>query len=115
MDLIAFLKENLKDVAYIVGAIATFIFGTKYRKLTNAKAATDVQGGELDNVEAALKIYRVMLDDLQKKLTEAEKAYDVLAQRFHTTLDKKNQLEADNKLLRIENELLKDEIKKIKQ
>lgn len=102
-----FFVNNFKDIAYLVGAVVTFFLGRKIRVLNVKKEEASVQTTELDNVEAALKIYRVMLSDLQQKLTEAEQAYQVLEQRFQSSLEEKRALEEEN--IKLKQEL--DEIK----
>lgn len=100
MDIIGFLKENFKDLLYILGAIASFFVGTRLRKLNVKKEEVNVQAGELENVEAALKIYRLMLTDLQEKLAKAEEAYLVIEERLHKSIENNKALYDENKKLK---------------
>ena len=79
-----------------------FFLGKKQRKQNIQEKEAQITTLELENVEAALKIYRVMLDDLQIKLTEAQKAYTLLETRFQTAIDRNNEL--DNKVTKLETE-----------
>ena len=100
IDMLTFLKDNFKDVLYIIGAIMTFFIGKKVRKLGIKQTETTVQAGELENVEAALKIYRTMLTDLGEKLKEAEAAYNIIEQRYHKAMSEKQLLIEENKVLK---------------
>lgn len=101
-NILEFLKEHFKDVIYISGAIATFFIGAKVRKINVQKEEVAVQAGELDNVETALKIYRLMLTDLQEKLKIAEEAYIVIEKRLHESIEARKALFDENQKLKTE-------------
>lgn len=100
LDILGFLKDNFKDFLYIIGAVVSFFVGKRLRKLNVQKEEVSVQAGELDNVEAALKIYRTMLNDLQARLKEAEAAADMIEKRYHKAVEEKEQLLEENKQLK---------------
>ena len=83
----------------MLGAIAMFFLGKRKRKQSYKAQEVDIISGELDNVEAALKIYRVMLDDVQIKLAEAQKAYVLLEKRFQVAIQRNVELEKENSYL----------------
>lgn len=100
------LQENFKDIIYIGGAIASFFVGSKLRRINIEKEAVVVQATELENVEAALKIYRLMLTDLQDNLKKAEAAYLSIEEKLHKSLEVRKALFDENQKLKIEiNEL----------
>ena len=96
MDVTGFFENNFKDLLYIVGAIISFLVGKQVRRLNIKKQTSDIQSAELDNVEAALKIYRTMLNDLQEKLKEVELAADLIEKRYHKTVEEKQALIEEN-------------------
>jgi len=108
INIIAFLEQNFKELLYIIGAIFAFLMGRKSRKLTDKGKEVSIMTGELENVEVALKIYRVMLTDLQDQLKKAEEAYDVIEKRLQ------NSIENNRKLVK-ENQELKEKIKWMQQ
>lgn len=101
------IGDYIRDILYVSGAIATFFVGKRVRTLNAKKQEVDIERSELDNVEAALKIYRTMLNDLQTKLKEAEEAYGMLEARFTAAIEK-------NQVLIAENEQLKRQINETK-
>jgi hypothetical protein len=100
IDILGILKDNFKDLLYILGAIGTFLVGRRLRGLNEQKTEVSIQTSELDNVEAALKIYRTMLSDLQVKVKEAEEAYTILESRYQKSLEEKRALIEENKILK---------------
>ena len=97
------LKQHFKELISILGGIGMFFLGKKARKQSLKVTDVEITTGELDNVESALKIYRVMLDDLQVKLTEAQKAYVLLEKRFQVAALKNKQYEIEVENLKTEN------------
>jgi len=100
MNITDFLRDHFKDALYIGGAVVSFFVGTKLRKLNVKKEEVNVQTSELENVEAALKIYRLMLTDLQEKLKKAEEAYMVIEERLHASIENNKTLSDENKKLK---------------
>lgn len=105
-DFVFILKEYFREILSVIGAISMFFIGKKKRTQIDKEQNVNIVSGELDNVETALKIYRVTLDDLQSRLTEAQTAYIFLEKRFQRAVveNKKfkeeiNTLEEQNKLL----------------
>lgn len=95
-----FVVEYFKDILYILGAILSLFVGRKLEKLRAQKEEVNIQAGELENVEKALKIYRTMLNDMQEKLKEAEDAYEYLEGKFTKALERNKALEAENATLK---------------
>lgn len=95
-NLIEFILNNFKDILYMTGVIASFFVGRKTKKANEKKAVAQAQSIELDNVEAALKIYRTMLEDMKHKLEEAEAAYSIIEARYHSAIESKKALIAEN-------------------
>jgi chromosome segregation ATPase len=106
------LKEHFREIISILGGIGMFFLGKKKRKQAEKSQNVSITGGELDNVEAALKIYRVMLDDLQTKLTEAQLAYTSLEERFQEAAAKNKKYEENILILEEDNEYLKQRLDK---
>lgn len=102
IDILGFLELYIKDLIYILGTIASFFIGNKLRKINIKKEQVNVQSGELENVESALKIYRMMLTDLQEKLKTAEEAYIVIEERLHKAIENNKILFEENKKLKMQ-------------
>ena len=107
------LQQHLKDLLYISGAVLSFFAGSKLRKVNLDKEAVYITHGELENVEAALKIYRLMLTDLQVQLKKAEEAYLVIEQRLHKSLEIRKALTEENIKLKIELDEIRGNSKQI--
>jgi len=101
LDFLQIFKDHFKDILYLGGAIISFLAGRRLREATGKKGEADAQGSELENVEVALKIYRVMLTDLQDKLKKAEEAYTVIEKRLHQSIENNKSLYEENKKLKI--------------
>lgn len=108
-DILSVFKDNLKELLYIGGVVASFFVGRKLRGLRAQKEEVSIQTSELENVETALKIYRTMLSDLQEKLDEAEEALEIIEIRFQESLQENVSLREENKILKEENKRLKDQ------
>lgn len=100
MDIIEIFRTHFKDLLYILGAVISFFVGTRLRKLNVQKEEVSLQAGELENVEAALKIYRTMLSDLREKLKEAEAAADMIERRYRLAIEDNEALVDENKQLK---------------
>jgi ribosomal protein L16 Arg81 hydroxylase len=105
-----FLKGYFKEILSVLGGVGMFFLGKKARKQTLKEKDAQITSTELENVEAALKIYRVMLDDLQVKLTEAQKAYSLLESRFQVAIKKNKEYESEVNRLTTENDYLTDKL-----
>ena len=115
IEIFTLLKTYFKEILSVLGGIGMFFIGKRARKIREKKEVTEVTAGELENVEAALKIYRVMLDDLQVKLTEAQKAYTLLEERFQVSLKKNQDFKHKISTLETENQYLTDRLKNCKE
>lgn len=109
-EFIFLLRDYFKEILSVAGAIGMFFLGKKKRKQDVKSQNVSIIGGELDNVEAALKIYRVMLDDLQAKLTEAQSAYVLLEQRFQVASGKNKEFKEKISMLEAENSYLSNKL-----
>ena len=114
-EIFTLIKEYFKEILSVLGGIGMFFLGKKQRANTIKQQSVNITSSELENVEAALKIYRTMLEDLQIKLTEAQDAYNLLAGRFHEALQKNKDYESQVKKLSIENTYLNDRLKDCKK
>ena len=108
LELWSFLKSYFKEIIGILTAIFMFFLGKRKREQNTKLTEVEITGNELYNVETALKIYKVMLDDLQIKLTEAQRAYGLLTEKFKEALDTKNACEKELARLRGELKQFKD-------
>lgn len=112
-ELVALMKEYFKEILSVLGAVGMFFLGKRKRNQTHKEKDVQILGGELENVEAALKIYRGMLEDLHTKLTEAEKAYTLLEGRFQIAIKRNKDFENQVNMLTSENKYLLDKINKL--
>ena len=97
------------------GTIVALIHNRGLVFIKDKKIEVETTTAELENVEAALRIYRGMLSDLQVKIDEAEKAYSLLEDRFHKAVKSNKTHEATIKGLKTENKILREELNKFKK
>lgn len=110
VEILVLFKEYFREILSVLGGIGMFFLGKKKRKQDSKETDANITNRELENVEAALKIYRVMLDDLQIKLTEAQKAYSLLEDRFSQAAKRNKDYESEVTKLYIENKDLKNRL-----
>lgn len=110
IEIITLLKEYFKEILSVLGGVGMFFIGKRSRKLAEQQTSGQIVGGELENVEAALKIYRGMLEDLHLKLMEAEKAYTLLEERFQVAMKRNKDYESEVSRLTKQNDYLTDEL-----
>ena len=79
------------------------------------KNLADVQSGELDNVEKAVKFYREQLEDIAKRWKEATDEANTMNGLYRQAIKDLNSMEIRFNKLADENRALIEELKKYKQ
>ena len=95
----------------LVGIITSF--GTWFA--ARRKNLADVQSGELDNVEKAVKFYREQLEDIAKRWKEATEEANTMNGLYRQAIKDLNSMEIRFNKLADENRALIEELKKYKQ
>jgi cell shape-determining protein MreC len=99
----AALKPYIGEIILSIGTVVAYLFGKKKRILSDAQDINKVKGGELDNVQGALGIYRAMLDDIKVKLEDLNHAYHALEIKLEFEMEKVKAYESKIKSLDKEN------------
>ena len=76
----------------LVASIATYFS-------TRKKENVDIQGGELSNTEAAIKIWREMAQDMTDKVKELSEKIDILTAEVHSLKSENSTLKSKLNLL----------------
>lgn len=91
--------DNFKDIAYIIGAVVTFIVGRKSTMLSN-------KGTEIDNLTKYQDMYDKFVEQYQKefktlgdKIADLELRNSILTEDSETWKKKYNELDVKYKIL----------------
>jgi len=108
MEILQIFKPYINEITLSISGVIAYLFGRNKRLLEEQKDESDIKHSELDNVQGALGIYRIMLDDLKLKLDAVNLAYNELERKLEFEMIKAKQYEMKIERLDKENrELMK--------
>ena len=108
MEILQIFKPYINEIILSISGVIAYLFGRNKRLLEEQKDESDIKHSELDNVQGALGIYRIMLDDLKLKLDAVNLAYNELERKLEFEMIKAKQYEMKIERLDKENrELMK--------
>ena len=108
MQILQIFKPYINEIILSISGVIAYLFGRNKRLLEEQKDESDIKHSELDNVQGALGIYRIMLDDLKLKLDAVNLAYNELERKLEFEMTKARQYEIKIERLDEENrELMK--------
>jgi chromosome segregation ATPase len=88
VTIVSIIKPYAGEIILSLGSVAAYILGRRKRNLEEAQDSNKVKGGELDNVQGALVIYRGMLADIKTKLDDLNGAYNALEIKLEFEMEK---------------------------
>ena len=93
MEILQIFKPYINEIILSISGVIAYLFGRNKRLLEEQKDESDIKHSELDNVQGALGIYRIMLDDLKLKLDAVNLAYNELERKLEFEMIEAKQYE----------------------